>query len=99
MKALFAHINEILVSIIPAFLGGVVDYVNQIHNGAKSWSPLGFIVHIVAAVFFGWICGAIAAGLEYNSNIIAATGGIGGFLGVRVADLIQWKIIGKDRRR
>lgn len=99
MKALLQHLDNIIVSIIPAFLGGVVDYVNQVQNGSKSWSWIGFLIHLVSAVFFGWVSGAIAAGLGYGVHLVAASGGIGGFLGVRVADLITWKIFGKERRQ
>ncbi|MDH3375367.1 MAG: phage holin family protein [Gammaproteobacteria bacterium] len=98
MKQILHQLADILVSIVPAILGGVVDYINQIHNGTKSWSWIGFVIHLVSAMFFGWACGAIAAGAGEGVHIIAASGGLGGFLGVRVADLIVWRILGSDRR-
>ena len=59
----------------------------------------GFTVHLLSAVFFGWVCGSIAAGLGYGVHVISASSGIGGFLGVRVADLVTWRLMGEDRRR
>lgn len=99
IKGIISHLSEVVVSVLPALLGGIVDYINQIQDGEKSWSWCGFLIHIISAVFFGWLCGAIAAGMGYGIHIIAATGGIGGFLGVRVADLITWKVFGADRRK
>ena len=38
-------------------------------------------------------------GFGYGPGMIGAAGGMGGFLGVRVADLIVYGIIKADRRR
>lgn len=98
IKELIIKFDDLL-ALIPAILGGFIDYVNQLYNGQKSWSIAGFLVHLISACFFGWVVGSLAAGLHYNTHIIAAASGVGGFLGVRVADLVTWRLIGKDRRR
>ena len=73
---------------VPAAVGGFVDYINQVQRGSRQWEYFGFIVHLVSAIFFGWMTGMLAGGLEYDTQVVAAAGGIGGFLGVRIADLI-----------
>ena len=72
----------------PAAIGGILDYVNQLQRGSKNWNFTGFFVHLFSAIFFGWVTGMLAGGFDYDAQIIAAAGGIGGFLGVRIADLI-----------
>ena len=97
MKDLLIKLDGLL-AILPALAGGIIDYINQVYSGTKTWSACGFAIHISSAVFFGWVCGSGAAGLGYGPNIIAAIGGIGGFLGVRVADLIQTRVLDIERR-
>jgi hypothetical protein len=82
---------------LPALLGGLVDYFNQLIKGHKKWSKGGFFVHLSSALFFGWMCGSTADGLEHSPHIIAAAGGMGGFFGVRVADLLTYKLTGQRR--
>ena len=48
---------------------------------------LGFFVHLASAIFFGWLTGSLVEGLDYSHQAVASAGGIGGFLGTRVADL------------
>lgn len=83
---------------IPSLVGGFVDYLNQIQRGTKRWSFIGFVTHLLSALFFGWFCGAIAIGMEYDVNIVAACGGMGGFFGVRAADLVAYRFMKTDRR-
>lgn len=84
--------------LIPAAVGGLVDYLNQLQRGKKHWSLLGFIGHMASALFFGWLAGTLLFGFGYSEHLIAASGGMGGFLGVRLADLIVYKIFKVDRR-
>lgn len=83
---------------IPALIGGTIDYLNKIHRGDKRWSVGGFVVHLSSALFFGWIAGTLAGGLGYDMNIVAACGGMGGFFGVRMADLIAYRFMKIERR-
>lgn len=84
--------------LVPAAIGGLVDYLNQLQRGKKHWSVLGFFGHMISALFFGWLAGTLISGVNYSPNLIAASGGMGGFLGVRFADLIVYKIFKVDRR-
>lgn len=71
--------------------GGVVDYLNQLSRGERKWSLAGFAVHILSAVFFGYLAGSVATGLGYPPGICHSLGGLGGFLGTRLADLaLMW---------
>lgn len=78
----------------PALIGGMVDYLNQMQKGVKKWNPLGFCVHLLSAIFFGWVTGTIVGELGYSLAAVSVGGGVGGFLGVRVADLITYKMSG-----
>lgn len=94
-------IHEILRDfgyLIPAAIGGLVDYLNQLQRGCKKWSFKGFIGHMLSAWFFGWLAGTIISGFGYGSDFVAASGGMGGFLGVRLADLIVYKVFKVERR-
>lgn len=73
--------------LIPAAVGGLVDYMNKLYRGSSVWSVVGFFVHLSSAIFFGWLTGSLVEGLNYEHQTVAAAGGIGGFLGTRVADL------------
>ena len=73
--------------IIPAAVGGLVDYMNQLYRKTSVWSIIGFCVHLSSAIFFGWLTGSLVEGLDYSHQAVASAGGIGGFLGTRVADL------------
>lgn len=98
LKTILTNIADTLQYWLPALAGGIVDYMNQIQRGSKKWSIYGFLVHLVSAVFFGWLIGMAAAGLSYAPSLVAAAGGMGGFLGVRVADLVTYRFIKIDRR-
>ena len=88
MKSIIIAVTDSVMFWLPPLVGGVVDYLHQIASGKKTLSFIGLAVHMVAALFFGWLCGTIAAGLEYSVNLVYAAAGLGGYLGVRVADLI-----------
>jgi hypothetical protein len=98
MEKIFAQFYDAFVHLLPPLAGGVVDYLNQLQKGGKRWSLKGFAVHLLSAVFFGWMVGAAAGGLGYEVSTVAAAGGMGGFLGVRFADLITYKFMNIDRR-
>lgn len=98
VEKLLAHIGDFVAYSIPAISGGIVDYLNQINRGDKSWSFFGFLTHLCAAMFFGWYAGNVVYGLGYSAGVVAASGGIGGFLGTRISDLIIFKIMDIDRR-
>ncbi len=85
--------------VLPPLLGGIVDYLNQLQAGTKHWDWSEFIVHLVSAVFFGWLTGLLAGGLGYDVEIVAAAGGMGGFLGVRIADLVTYRLMNVERRK
>lgn len=99
MKALLSQLLESAGYILPALLGGLIDYVNQLQSGRKSWAWGEFMVHLSSAVFFGWLTGLTASGLGYSVEIVAAAGGMGGFLGVRVADVATHRLAGMGKRR
>lgn len=71
----------------PSVMGGALDYFRQIQTGEKMWSLASLLLHLNMAAFFGAICWAITTGLGYEGLIAGAASGLGGFLGVRVADL------------
>lgn len=88
MEKLLHALAEALQYILPAVAGGIIDYLNQVQKGSKKWSVTSFMVHLLSAVFFGWLVGTVAASLGYDAGLVAAAGGAGGFLGIRTADLI-----------
>lgn len=101
MRELFQNLLDSISNaayILPAIAGGIVDYLNQIQRGDKNWSIIGFLVHMLSALFFGWFAGSLAAEMGYSSNIIASCGGLGGFLGVRLADLVIYRVFKIDQR-
>jgi len=67
--------------------GGVVDYLNQLARGERRWSLAGAAVHVLSALFFGYLVGLGATGLGYSQEVCSALSGLGGYFGVRVADL------------
>lgn len=102
---LLTYSKELFVIGVPALLGGVVDYFNQVYNGKKHWTWIGFIVHLTSAVFFGMVCGVLAQAYAENSQwlraeyVSTAAAAMGGFLGVRIADMVVWRFLKADRRR
>ena len=99
MEKLLVQVVESAGAWLPGIMGGVVDYLNQLARGEKKWSIYGFAVHLFSAGFFGWMTGTLVGGMNYDSGIVAASCGLGGFLGVRVADLITYKFMGIDQRK
>jgi len=102
MKEMLADLVEQLRSlayIIPAAFGGFIDYLNQVQRKSKHWSCMSFLTHMLSALFFGWMAGVIAAEAGYSASVIAASGGFGGFLGVRLADLIIYSVMKVNRRK
>ena len=97
MEKFIGQVAESMGYWLPALIGGIVDYFNQLQRGDKTWSVFGFAIHLMSAVFFGWITGIAIADFGYEQGIVAASGGMGGFLGVRVADLITYKFMSIDR--
>ena len=83
--------KEYLQLIVPALIGGVVDYANQVIRGLREFQAMELFVHLLSAAFFGWMIGTTASGLGHVDSIVAAAGGLGGFLGVRIADIIVYK--------
>ena len=99
MKALISQMLDTAGYILPALLGGIIDYINQLQSGRKSWAPAEFVAHLASAVFFGWLTGLTASGLGYNVEIVAAAGGMGGFLGVRIADVATHRLAAWGKRK
>jgi hypothetical protein len=102
MKAFLADLIEqfrAVAFMMPASIGGLVDYLNQLQRGSKAWSIMSFFSHMLSALFFGWLSGVMAAEAGYAEGAIAACGGFGGFLGVRLADLIIHTILRISRRK
>lgn len=97
MKALISQLFDTAGYVVPALLGGIIDYVNQLQSGRKSWAWTEFLVHLASAVFFGWLTGLTAGGLDYSVQIVAAAGGMGGFLGVRIADMATYVLLAGRR--
>ena len=99
MKALLSQLLESAGYILPALLGGIIDYINQLQSGRKTWAWTEFAVHLASAVFFGWLVGLMASGLDYDVQIVAAAGGMGGFFGVRVADVVAHRLTATGKRK
>lgn len=102
MKEMLAELVDQLRSLayfIPAAFGGFIDFLNQVQRGAKKWDCMSFLTHMLSALFFGWLAGVFAAESGYTAGIIAASGGFGGFLGVRLADLIIYNVMKVNRRK
>ncbi len=102
MKEMLAEVVELfrsLVYLIPAAFGGFIDFLNQVQRGAKTWNCMSFITHMLSALFLGWLARVFAAESGYTHGIIAASGGFGGFLGVRLADLVIYNLMKVNRRK
>jgi len=98
MDALLSLLAKKGAILVPAFVGGLVDYLNQLQTGRKQFRVGGLMIHLFSALFFGWAVGVSAAALGYSADLVSVAGGAGGFLGVRVADLVSIWVSG-DRRR
>jgi hypothetical protein len=72
---------------LPALAGGLVDYLYQIRRGAKKHGCEAIAAHLVSAAFFGWLVHGSGAALGYGGEWGGPLAGIGGYLGVRVADM------------
>ena len=92
LERIIASIADNTIYWLPGLVGGIVDYVTQIQQGRRNWELGGFILHLASSIFFGWLLSKGAAGLEYNNDMVGAMGGFGGFLGVRVSEIIIYKI-------
>lgn len=75
--------------LLTAFVGGAVDYANQLSAGTKTWRAVGFVVHVATACFFGWLFAKVTTGFGYDTNLVGAAAGMGGFLGTRAFDLLM----------
>lgn len=96
-SSFIAFVNAKYAILMPALIGGLVDYLNQIQNGKRTWNLIDLSIHLLSALFFGWAAGVLAAEMQYSKDMISAAGGAGGFLGVRLADMFIYKMFG-DRR-
>lgn len=90
VKQFFTHLLEQAIFLFPAAVGGLVDYLNQLLQNSAPWHWGQFFVHMISAIFFGWMVGTLVSGFDYPGSVVAAAGGMGGFLGVRVADLLRY---------
>lgn len=80
--------------------GGVADYILQMQRGVKPRAPLKVVLaslgmHLFVAMFFGCLLVLVCGALGYTDVLaFGAAGGAGGFLGVRVVDLLAvlWKV-------
>jgi len=75
---------------IAPFVGGLLDYWHQVQTGQRKPTLWSFVLHVGMAMFFGWICGLCAKGGGWGYEWSLAAAGLGGFLGVRLADLLYF---------
>tara|TARA_R110000868_G_scaffold127605_2_gene335405 strand:- start:2597 stop:2905 length:309 start_codon:yes stop_codon:yes gene_type:complete len=102
MKSFLADLIEqfrAVAFMIPASIGGLVDYLNQLQRGSKAWSIMSLFSHMLSAVFFGWMSGIVAFEFFQSVGMVAACGGAGGFLGARLPNIILYGVLRINRRK
>ena len=97
MKSLITAVLDAWPLLLAAGAGGLIDWINQVHKGSKKRTLGGLLIHLLSALFFGWAAGRLASGIGYPTDIVYAASGIGGYFGVRVADLITYYALGPRR--
>ncbi len=87
-KTVVEVIAQAGLPLIAASIGGVLDFVTQVRAGIKTWSIIGFLLHVASAMFFGWVLGQLAINYFTAPGTYNAWAGLGGFLGTRVIDFL-----------
>ncbi len=82
------NVIELLPVMVPAFIGGLLDYARQIQQKIRKFNIAALCLHCAAAIFFGWVVNTWTVELGYSVEAAKASGGVGGWIGVRFADLI-----------
>lgn len=80
--------------------GGLADYLIQVQRGVKPSAPfrvvvIGGCVHTFIATFFGCLSVLVCGALGHTDDLAyGAAAGAGGFMGVRVFDLLAvlWRV-------
>ena len=85
---LWKYISELLPVMVPAFIGGLLDYARQIQQKIREFNFAALTLHCAAALFFGWVVNTWTVEMGYSVEAAKAAGGVGGWIGVRLADLI-----------
>lgn len=89
MDKYLAELAEATKFWLPALIGGLVDYTNQVVRKTKRRGLVVGVTHIATAVFFGWMSATLVTGLDYAYDVAAASGGLGGYMGLRTAELLS----------
>lgn len=85
LSSVFEHIRNLEFA-IPAAFGGLVDFLERWQSGRKPRRR--FVPHMLAAMFFGWLLGTLAFEYTQSVGMVAACGGLGGFLGPRLPAIV-----------
>ena len=88
LAAAWKNVSELGAVTVPAFIGGVLDYAMQVQQKKRLFSLSAFLLHCAAALFFGWVVNTWTVELGYSIDAAKAAGGVGGWIGVRISDLI-----------
>jgi len=74
-----------------ALIGGAIDFLYALNAGRRTWSFVGFILHLLLAGFIGYLIGMAVIGLGYSPALANAAAGVGGVGNVRLIDLaVVW---------
>lgn len=96
LTGLIEHIRNLEFA-IPAAIGGFIDFFNKIRLGKTKYRY--FPLHMLTAIFFGWLLGNIIFGLTHSIDLVAAAGAVGGFLGAYTPKLILYDFLKIDQRK
>lgn len=96
LAELVEHIRNLEFA-IPAAIGGLVDFLNKKRLGKIRYRHLP--VHMLTAIFFGWLLGNVTFGLTHSIDLVAAAGAVGGFLGAYTPKLILYDVLKIDQRK
>lgn len=76
----------------PSLAGGLADYLSQVKRGSTRGTFTGMLVHLFAAGFVGWMVGDFILAAGYGREFYSVSCGIGGLLGVRVAEVVLFVV-------
>lgn len=87
--SLIKSMVELLPAGALAVIGASFDYWYAIKKGKRTWSVVGYLVHLGFAVFVGYLAALMAVGLGYSVEVAGALAGGAGWANVKLIDLFM----------
>lgn len=86
------NIVQIFIVGVIAMSAGALDYVHRLVKRQQQWSWVSLVLHLVLAVFSGFIASVMVREIGYSDGFAGACAGAAGWMNVRVFQLIEFKI-------